>query len=333
MATEPEPNDYHMYNWLSFNNDTIHFYLESIKFYEGLLKEDVAAIENDKDLALLLEERDKNNLEIQKELQRTTRTKEGLEKIIEERGPDAWDYDFALSHGSVRFLKSVGLLYLQHLKNRRNILASKARISTYALKAVDQKISYFEEKTKLGVFQNATPQALFVNAPEPKESSVEKSTSADLETKRPRPILIDSIEILDPELRSRCLDLFQSFKQDGQHERLDTVVTEATRIFENKLRSISGAPADCVGVDLATYAFGGKTPKLIISEVTAEQEAVHLMFRGVFGFIRNHVHHQLVENLLPERVLQIVGMIDYLIFLIQNSTRVEPTEKDTAHKV
>ena len=145
--------------------------------------------------------------------------------------------------------------------------------------------------------------------------------------------MIDSIEILDPELRSRCLDLFQSFKQDGQHERLDTVVTEATRIFENKLRSISGAPADCVGVDLATYAFGEKTPKLIISEVTAEQEAVHLMFRGVFGFIRNHVHHQLVENLLPERVLQIVGMIDYLIFLIQNSTRVEPTEKDTAHKV
>lgn len=198
---------------------------------------------------------------------------------------------------------------------------------------MDQKISYFEEKTKLGVFQNATPQALFVNAPEPKESSVEKSTSADLETKRPRPILIDFIEILDPELRSRCLDLFQSFKQDGQHERLDTIVTEATRIFENKLRSISGAPADCVGVDLATYAFGGKTPKLIISEVTAEQEAVHLMFRGVFGFIRNHVHHQLVENLLPERVLQIVGMIDYLIFLIQNSTRVEPTEKDTAHKV
>jgi hypothetical protein len=189
------------------------------------------------------------------------------------------------------------------------------------LKAVDQRISYFEEKTKIGVFQNATPQPLFVSELEPKEDSIEQPISVELETKRPRPVLIDSIEILDPELRSRCLDLFQRFKQDGQHERLDTVVTEATRILENKLRSISGAPAECVGVELATYAFGGKTPKLSVSKVLAEQESIHLLFRGVFGFIRNHVHHQLVENLLPERVLQIVGMIDYLIFLAENASR------------
>jgi hypothetical protein len=324
MSTEQEPNDYHMYNWLSFNNDTLHFYLEAIKFYEGLLKDDVQAIESDKDLAFLLGEREKKEFEIQKELIRVQRARVSIEKKMEESGADAWDYDINMSHGSIRFLKSVGLLYLQHLRNRRNILASKPRISTHALKTVDQKISYFEEKTKMGVFANATLLTLLVS--EPEAVFLEESASAEIEAMRPRPILIDSIEILDPELRSRCLDLFQSFKQDGQHERLDTVVTEATRILENKLRFISGAPANCVGVDLAIYAFGGKTPKLIVSEVPAEQESAHLLFRGVFGFIRNHVHHHLVENLLPERVLQIVGMIDYLIYLTENAKRTVSAE-------
>jgi hypothetical protein len=46
----------------------------------------------------------------------------------------------------------------------------------------------------------------------------------------------------------------------------------------------------------------------------------------VFGFIRNHVHHNLVENLLPDRVLQIVGMIDYLIFLVENAAKTVASE-------
>ena len=326
MNTEQEPGDYHTYNLLSFNSDTLHFFFEAIKFYEELLKEDIQTIENDKDLAFLLGEREKKEFDIQKELVRIQRARAGIEKTIEEGGAGAWDYDINLSHGSVRLLKSVGLLYLQHLKNRRNILSSKPRISVHALKAVDQKISYFEEKTNIGVFNKATPVPLLVSMREPEEVYERSVIAPESETKRPRPVLMDSIEILDPELRSRCLDLLQSFKQDGQHERLDTVVTEATRILENKLRSISGAPVTCVGVDLATYAFSIKEPKLIVSEVQAEQESVHLLFRGVFGFIRNHVHHNLVENLLPDRVLQIVGMIDYLIFLVENAAKTVASE-------
>jgi len=37
------------------------------------------------------------------------------------------------------------LLYLQHLRKRRKILAAKPRIATHALRAVDGKISYLEE--------------------------------------------------------------------------------------------------------------------------------------------------------------------------------------------
>jgi hypothetical protein len=67
-----------------------------------------------------------------------------------------------------------------------------------------------------------------------------------------------------------------------------------------------------VGVELAKYAFGG-TPNLIVSDIMGEQDSTHLLNRGIFGFLWNSVHHRLVNNLQPERVLQIVGMADYLI--------------------
>ena len=109
MSTEQEPNDSHIYNWVSFNNDTLHFYLEAIKFYEELLKEDVQAIESDKDLAMLLGERERGEFEIQRELARVQRVRTHIEKKIEADGINAWDYDISMSHGWIRILKSVGL--------------------------------------------------------------------------------------------------------------------------------------------------------------------------------------------------------------------------------
>lgn len=102
-----------------------------------------------------------------------------------------------------------------------------------------------------------------------------------------------------------------------QHDRLDTVITEATRILENRLRRLSKAPATAVGVDLARHALGGDEPRLTLSPIPAEQDAAHLLYRGVFGFIRNQVHHRLMGDMPPERTLQIVGMIDYLLSLLE----------------
>ena len=77
----------------------------------------------------------------------------------------------------------------------------------------------------------------------------------------------------------------------------------------------------CVGVDLAKYAFSGPDPHLKVSDIGPEQEAAHLLYRGVFGFVRNSVHHRLIETLQPERALQIVGMVDYLISVAEAAQR------------
>ena len=67
------------------------------------------------------------------------------------------------------------------------------------------------------------------------------------------------------------------------------------RILEDRLRRLVRAEATVTGVDLAKHVFDDK--KLAVSTVAAEQEAVHLLFRGVFGFIHNSVHHRLVHRM------------------------------------
>lgn len=326
---DPEPPDHHGYDGLRFDRGTLEFYLAAVRFYESLLEDDLKAVREDEDLRAILGDEALDSYPIANELRLVQRVRERLEGTIGEGGRDVSRYDVNMSHGRVRFIKSVSILYLEHLRFRRQILASRSSISKSMLEAVDQRLARFEERTQIGVFRTATPYPLLLS--QLPQAALEEAPAAPRNaglagSVRPRPVVLDSIEIRDPELRSRCLDLFAQFREDGQHDRLDTVVNEATRILEDRLRSLSGAPATCVGVDLAKRAFGPPSPLLIVSEVGPEQDAAHLLYRGVFGFVRNSVHHRLVGTLQPERVLQVVGMVDYLISVAEAARR----EKDKA---
>lgn len=65
------------------------------------------------------------------------------------------------------------------------------------------------------------------------------------------------------------------------------------------------------------------TSKAMVDAIDQEQEAAHLLYRGVFGFVRNSGHHRLLGPLQPERVLQFVGMVDYLISVAEAAARRE----------
>jgi hypothetical protein len=138
-------------------------------------------------------------------------------------------------------------------------------------------------------------------------------------SQRPRPVIVGSIEILDHELRARCLDLFNQFQESGQADRNDTVVAEASRILENRLRKVLGADDGKSAKQLVSDAFSAKSPRLVVSKVPAEQESAQLLFLGTFGFIRNSVQHKLLANMPAERVLQILGWTDYLLSVIDQS--------------
>lgn len=316
-----EPTDYHVYSCVSFDEDSITFFLKAFEFYFKLLENDIEEIKKDEDLREVLGDESLMTFEIHKEYDRIKGMMGWFKEIID-RAKGSFDYDIMnITHGTICYIKSAVKLYVSHLKTKRNSLSLKPNLSKYALAAVDNFISKHEEILTSGVFKNATPKPLLCNAIVSQgsvENNVEKKENLS-EVARPLPIIIDSIEILDSELRSRCLDLFALFQKDGKLERLDTVVTEATRIFESRIRNLISADANCMGVDLATAAFGSDKPKLVVSSNLAEQEAAHLLYRGVFGFIRNPVHHKLVEGLIPERVIQILGLIDYLLHLADNA--------------
>ncbi len=226
-----------------------------------------------------------------------------------------------ISHGNVRFIKSTAILYLRNLQNKRNSLSKKPNVSRYVLETVDNRISSLEEKIGMGVIGRASATPLLVEELLSEKTQVCPPGSHDglAGAERPRPVLFDSIPILDSTLKARCLDLFAAFREDGKHDRLDTVIAEATRILEERLRILSAAPEDCVGVELAKAAFAGTKGALRVSDIDAEQEAAHLLYRGTFGFIRNPVQHRLQQDLNPVRVLQLMGFIDYLLFVAENA--------------
>ncbi len=323
MDQQPrEPHDSHTYQDVSFDRSTLEFYLLAVTFYNGLLQEDWQAIQADPDLKILLDPEARKDLAIVRELERIGRVSDWLKMQIQRAGTGPFGVEVSISHGTVRLIKSVGQLYIKHLWQSRNRLASRPNISRHALSAVDTEITRFEEKTTIGILHDATPVDLLVGEvlqeaqPEPTQR-----VETLAQTQRPRPVVIGTIEVLDADLRTRCLDLFEVFGQEDKRDRLDTVVSEAARVLEHRLRTLSGAPPTCTGVELASYCFGGSTPRLVVSTVPAEQEGVHLLFRGAFGFIRNPVQHKLMRELQPERVLQILALVDYLVYLAVTATK------------
>ena len=183
-----------------------------------------------------MDEETLKSFEIYKKLERSKRIESFIKKNFEKDGGDAIDYDLTkITHGFVRYLKSVGLLYLKYLKSCRNTLSSKPNISQAGLQSVDNRISQMEEKINIGVFHGATPRPIVADDLEAASEQPEQESAPERLAKvvRPRPVVKPSVELLDTQLRERGLDLFDKFREDGKHERLDTVITEATRILED----------------------------------------------------------------------------------------------------
>lgn len=323
-AESVEPPDHHHYNWVMFYTDTVRFLVTALGFYVDLLTKEAQELGSDPYLKTFLTEETRREFRIGRDLDRAKRTKEWFSEKLASAG-DRFDIDISLDHETVRYLKSVGLLYLGLIKNKRNEISLRPNISKNTLAAIDREITAKEEfLTRAGVFAKASVLPLLTEQQSSfslgQEDTLEPNNESLSKAARPAAVLVDSIEILDEELRGRCLDLFKQFRESGQSERHDTVITEATRILEHRLRLLTRSDASLTATDLVNKAFSGEAPKLRVSEVVPEQKAVHLLFLGTFGFIRNPVHHKLLSDLPSERVLQVLGLIDYLISVLNAST-------------
>lgn len=328
-AMPAEPSDSHIYSWIDFYPETLRFIFKALCFYRDLLQRNVAELELDGDLKDLMVERPGQDSQLHRELRMVTRMIEWHEG--KQEGRDPFDYDLgSLSHGSIRTYKSICSLYLRHLQQQRNAFSRRTNLSKFVLEDIDTQLARYQEKLTTGVFAVATSRPLLVDdlalltLDDAKCSTTGSPPETSLATvQQPQPRLLESIEVFDPVLRERCLDLFQTFREPGKHDRLDTVLADATRILEDRMRKVLNETGES-GDKLAAIAFGGSSPKLSVSSNASEQQAVMFLFKAIFGHIRNPSHHKLLGPLSPERTLQVLGMIDYAVFLLENAAKQPP---------
>jgi len=325
MSDTAENPDNYIYNFVMFDRQTVAFMVKALNFYLDLLHRESMQLASDADLDFLVSEESRRELGLGRDKDRTERIEQWLEEELEKR-EGVYNLHLTLSHWIVRVVKSAALLYIAHLKNRRNALADRPNVTRNTLNAVDRELGAKEELFRTaGIFKNASELPLLADqelpslAQEPHPTTVEQPLSRAVLS---RPVLVDPIQILDPELRERCLDIFNRFQESGQSDRNDTVVAEASRILENRLRLAIGADAGQSARQLASSAFNVERPRLRVSMVRAEQEATQFLFFGAFGFIRNQVQHRLLADISPERVMQILGFYDYLLSVINQGNLV-----------
>lgn len=321
MSGENKIPDQHNYPHVMFYASTLRFYLDALKYYSEQLAGDFKGINEDPQLSKLLNQEVLNSFPFSKEVDRIKRLSDWIEKSLANDTSNSpyYDIELTISHGTTRLIKSAVILYLRHLEKRRNEIGKSRKLSRLALEALDTRLAQLRETISMGVFEDAEEYPLLIEDLNT-ESHNNKKNEILVESLPPAKIA-SSIELIDTQLRERCLDLFNDFDQNAQHHRFDTVISEATRILEDRIRKLSGAGSDLEGARLVTFAFVGNPARLKLGNTPAEQEAAQNIFRGTFGFIRNPFHHSLIEKVEKERILQILGMVDYLIYLTESAER------------
>jgi uncharacterized protein (TIGR02391 family) len=121
---------------------------------------------------------------------------------------------------------------------------------------------------------------------------------------------------LHPKIIESCERLFTS-------QAFDDAVLAAFRAVEEAVRVRSGAAPDAHGLKLVTDAMkGGEAAKLRFSQIEAEQEAYHLLFRGAIGAFKNPASHRTVGHANATEVLELLAFASALLRALDKLAKV-----------
>lgn len=324
-----EPPDHHVYQIHFLSKEALLHYREAAQHYKFLLDRAWEKVQSHQKLLALLDEEQRKNLPIGIEREKIERVIAHLSHLIDQAEEQGGSVHFVeVSHEWVRLIKSLCRLYEEHLRGELDRLKNDREMPAVVTSSLRLRLAQLAEKTSMGVFADATPIPLVIEdwiAPQKPEPSgvsgvwaAPASGGPSPEEPEKAPSTTDAgpaLPVLNSTLRERTVDLFTTFEARADEERYDTVLRETGAVVEDRLRNACGAPPEKVGVDLASHAFGGSSPRIQLSTNTAEQEGVHHLFRGFFGWVRNPAGHRLLGKVSKERVLQVLAFADYLLGL------------------
>jgi uncharacterized protein (TIGR02391 family) len=120
----------------------------------------------------------------------------------------------------------------------------------------------------------------------------------------------------DPALRARCLDLLAA------GSRYDRAINQATLVLEDRIRRKAKPPTAMTGEPLVNFAFKedlSKTALQVASGQSDDQRGLTQILRGIVPAFRNHTHHHVSDSFSQEEAILVVGFIDVLLRVIDNS--------------
>jgi hypothetical protein len=233
--------------------------------------------------------------------------------------------DTMVLYRDLRWLKAGMLLRINELRAQRETeFAKYTSLPVFVVQAINARIAEYENLAESGLFNSMVPHLLTFDSVMPAPIKVQVSDSIINDPKGS--LFVMRVELLDEGLRHRCGDLYEQFAADPTHQdRFDTVLRDASVVIESRIRETTGLPDSLIGQPLLARALAPDTGELIFSDDKNEQSAFHLLFIGFFGSIRNSVNHRLVPTYTKERAAQVLGMADYLLFLLSQGQRRNPS--------
>ncbi|SHH62109.1 TIGR02391 family protein [Bradyrhizobium erythrophlei] len=126
--------------------------------------------------------------------------------------------------------------------------------------------------------------------------------------------------IRDTVLLKRCEDILHASSS------FDRPITVATQILEVRIRNKVGAPKELVGENLVCFAFNeelSKTKLRVASDDPGDQRGFTQILRGFVPAFRNKTHHHITDGISQEEAMRIVGFIDVLLRVVDDSVKVK----------
>lgn len=232
------------------------------------------------------------------------------------------------SYGSLRYLKAGILLRAQQLIEKRSKVLGETRfIPRSIIQSFDERIGQLLNLAEQGVLNGLRPADIFFEVLSPDKADQDQALTLRSPVTGAN-YAIKEIPIIDPVLRERCLGLLRAIMEGGREEQLDAVIREMSVVLEDRVRELSGHMGKLSGADLFSAVMAKDPPVIKFSDQKDIQESAHLLFRGYSGVIRNEAMHKLVPSYTQERVVQLLGVVDYLLFLLSRAE----TTKDKKEK-
>jgi uncharacterized protein Ymh len=120
----------------------------------------------------------------------------------------------------------------------------------------------------------------------------------------------------DQGLRARCLDLLAASSQ------YDRAINQATLVLEDRIRKKAKPPTPMTGEPLVNFAFKDEVSKTVLkvgSGQVDDQRGFTQILRGIVPAFRNNTHHHVSDSFSQEEAILVVGFIDVLLRVVENS--------------